>query len=243
MRSLEPLRSEQTVARMAALYAALGPHLGCYLVEANAVLTIAGARGDADLSIDDPTPDDLVTLQQAQPAFAAQGIRWEVMEEVHYTAFGRPFWPASLNSLEGYARSSRTSHLVGIRPFDASTGWEGFHEWLDVTFRALEAAYPTHAMTMWDGFLLGYPDQAIMDFCVALETGTIEQMECVRLPAVDRYLGAQPCFSYAPAHASDPAIVATATAWQELLESVYASEWHQQLVADPAFQAARQARR
>ena len=242
MSPLEPLRSEQTVARLAALYTALGPRLGCRLVEANAVLTIAGARGDADLSINDPTPDDLVTLQQAQPAFAAQGIRWEVMEEVHYTAFGRPFWPASLNSLEGYARSSRTSHLVGISPFDASTGWEGFHEWLDTTFRALQSAYPTHAMTIWDGFLLGYPDQAIMDFCAALETGTVEQMERVRLPAVDRYLGAQPCFSYAPAHASDPDIVATATAWQELLEGVYASAWHQHLAADPAFQAARRAR-
>jgi hypothetical protein len=239
---IERLSVETTVERLAALYAALGPRLGCRLVEANAVLTTAGARGDANLSIVDPTPDNLVTLQQAQPTFAAQGIRWVVMEEVHYTVYGRPFWPASLNSLEGFARSSRTSQLVGITPFDASTGWEGLRAGMPIVSPPLEAAYPEQFMVIWDGFTLGYPDQAILDFCAALKVGAVATLEQVKMPAVERYVCAQPCFSYAPAHASDPQIVTTAVEWNALLEGVYASEWHQQLAADPAFQVARRVR-
>jgi hypothetical protein len=56
------------------------------------------------------------------------------------------------------------------------------------------------------------------------------------------YKGAQRVFSYAPGHAGDPLLVETIATWNALFEGVYASAWHQQLVADPAFRAARHER-
>lgn len=242
MSDLEPLNVDETVARLATLYQSAGPRLGCAFVEPNAVLTIAGARGDADLSIDYPIPDDLVTLERLQPTLLAQGLHWDVTPEYHETAQGRPFWLGMLSSLAGYARVSRFSHLPGVAPFDPATAWEGLRTWQNTTYLALQAAYPKRHDTVWLGVILGYPDQAILDFCQALEEKALKQLEEVSLPAISHYVGAQPIFAYRPEHANDPGIVTTGAAWQELLERVYASEWHQQLATDPAFQAARRVR-
>lgn len=242
MNDLKPLNVERTVSTLDALYTSSGPRLGCALVEANAILTVAGARGDADLSIYWPTPADLETLERLQPTLAAHGLRWDVMPNARKDVFGRLFRPGLLSSLEGYARSSQTSHLSGITAFDAATGWEGFARWNYQTFHALQAAYPEQYRIIWDGFTLGYPDQALLDFSAALETNSLNTLERVALPATSHYVGAQPLFSYAPEHANEPQVAATRDAWQTLLEGVYASVWHQALAADPQFQAARKER-
>lgn len=45
-----------------------------------------------------------------------------------------------------------------------------------------------------------------------------------------------------PISLRDPGVAETCTTWGQLIEGVYASVWHQHLMRDPAFQAARQER-
>lgn len=235
-----PLDSAATVATLAALYEAAGPRLGCRLVEANAVLLVAGLRGYADFSVDAPIDADLEALERMQPALAAAGLRWVVIPELRSDPFGRPYWSGFLNSLPGYAHVSRSSHLLEMAPFEPATDWLGWRIWQHYTYAALGMAYPKHQETVWTGISLGYPDQAILDFCAAMDADTKGQLEPVSIPAIERYVCAQPRFHYAPKHANEPGIATTRATWQALLYAVYESDWHQRLAADLSFQDARQ---
>jgi hypothetical protein len=62
------------------------------------------------------------------------------------------------------------------------------------------------------------------------------------IAGVEIYRGARPNFSLRPEHLNDPSVKETCATWGQMIEAVYASSWHQHLVRDPAFQAARQER-
>lgn len=244
MHAVEPWRPEQTVTRMAALYEAVGPRLGCTLVEAEVLLLLAGLRAQTDLLLFDQEDGDAAAVERLNRADADLHVKI-VEEDARHQQTGRRMRVLILESLAGYAYVSTHIPLQGITPFDPTEGWEGVENWGKEVFDFMRASDTEDlALTRWIGFTLGYPARAIEDACEAIRTGqSFDTLAHADILAVYRYGGAMPIFSFASAHADDPEIVATCTNWQALLEGVYESRWHQLLAADPAFQAARQARR
>ena len=245
MSSGESLQVDETVARLATVYVAVGPRLGCCLVEAQVLLLLAGLRAQTELLLYEPEAGDAAAVTQLN--LAGVGVRARIVEEDTITpGRGRRVRVLVLESLAGYAYVSERTRMRGIQPFDLASGWDGLEVWGKAAFDALKAIYEPEPVLLdrWIGLVLGYPDCAVEDACEALARGRrLATLARAGIPAVYHYGGAMPLFSFAPAHTNDPGIVATCAAWQALLEGVYASAWHQQLVADPAFQAARRARR
>lgn len=233
------LDAAATVERLDALYRASESRLGCSWVEANVILTVAGARGTTELVISHPQEGDQEAAEALAPLLASLGLRWSLSPETRARADGSPFLPGELCSLAGYERVTHATRL-DLPRFVASQGWEGLPAWRETTLATLAALgyTPDRAIYFWVGLCLGYPDQALLDFDQALQTGTFGQLQMADLPACARYGGAQPRFCYRPEHADDPCIRSTLGAWQTLLEGVYASAWHRHLAASPTFQEA-----
>lgn len=247
MSDLDPLDVNTTMSRLATLYEQAGPRLGCLLVEANVLLLLADLRAKTDLMLYEPTHGDHQRLEGMQPTLAGMGMRWKLEPIIRrHPVDGRDYSMIFLESLGGYAHVSRVTSMRGVVPFDPISGWEGLNDWMHATLADLRATYEPEPILFdrWLGLLLGYPDRAVDDLCQALAHGRdYHQFAEARLPAVHRYGGALPIFRFAPEHADDPGTVATCAMWEVRLAGIYASAWHQQLVADPAFQEARRRRK
>lgn len=246
MRAPEPEQIAVVVNRLSTLYEAAGLRLGCALVEANALLVLADLRGTTNLLLYEPTEANRRHIAALQPTLNSLGLRWRIEETATPLPSGRLCSVIILESLAGYAYISRQTEMRGMTPFDGIGGWEGWEAWGRPCFDALRENYEPEPVLLdrWIGLALGYPDRAIEDACQAITNGGFPATFVhAPLPSVKCYGGASPNFSYAPEHADDPGIVFTIQTWEALLEGVYASAWHQQLVGDPAFQAARRERR
>jgi hypothetical protein len=152
-----------------------------------------------------------------------------------------------LQNLAGYPLVSRQTRIRGFTPFDAAAGGPGRQTWATQVHAGLAAVYPDESEALrldrWIGVALGYPNQAIEDAVQWQREGKGWQwLAEAELPATDLYRGALPSFRSAPVQASDPGIAETMATWEQMLEAVYASAWHQQLMRIPVLQAALQER-
>jgi hypothetical protein len=234
---------EATIQRLARLYAAAGPRLGCALVEANVLLVLADLRGTTNFVQMEPTDADRARVDELADLFGELGLRVYMMNETR-NANGRMCSAVVVESLAGYAYVSTQTQMPGFTPFDASAGWPGWNAWAKEVYARLKAARPEESEELrydrWIGVALGYPDQAIEDAIQWQREGKEWRwLADTDLPSVERYHGAEPSFSYAPVHASDPGIVETIATWERALQAIYASLYLQQLADDPTFRAAR----
>lgn len=243
----EPLNSVELVALVSEMYSIAGPRIGAILVEANNVLTIAGARGQTDFFIDNPTSEDTDVIERISAAMSSKGV-WLIADEVMERSGKDPFLMVSIQSARGYERVSRLTQIPGIHPFDSTGGLEGIDEWKHKTFQNLEEEwlngnipYPKAELRdILAGVRKGYPDRAIYD--ATQWWGVNDKKTPIAasdIKWVSKYGGAVPNFHFHPDHANDPSIQETIEKWGEILRSFYEHPWHQELSKDPDFIAAR----
>lgn len=72
---------ETTVSRLAALYEAAGPRMGCALVEANNLLVLADLRGSTNFVQFEPTDADRDTITCLADTLDTLGLRAKITEE------------------------------------------------------------------------------------------------------------------------------------------------------------------
>lgn len=183
----DQLHRAETVARLARVYEAVGPRLGCCLVEANALLLLAGLRAQTDLLLYEPEAGDAAAI--AQMNLAGDGLRVRLAEEETQHPSGRSMRVLILESLEGYAYVSARTQMYGIQPFDQALGWEGLEVWGKAAFDALKSSYEPEPVLLdrWIGLCLGYPDRAVDDACEAIVQGrAFDTLVRADVPAVYR---------------------------------------------------------
>jgi hypothetical protein len=247
----EPLSGDETAAIIADLYDLAEPRLGAAFVEANNVLTIAGVRGQTEFFIHDPREEDRETIMELDEALKSRGMSMRTVGDVIKRPNERDTLMVNLMNLKGFERVSKLTHIPGILPFEASTGWEGFREWSSRCFSKLEELSATGKLPFPEsevddvvaGVHKGYPDQAIYD---AVEWwGENNRTSPIRKSDISHatlYGGAEPTFLYRPDHAEDSGIKQTVSDWGKILENFYASPWHQNIKNNPQFIEARKLR-
>ena len=246
----EPLSGEETAAVIADLYDLAGPRLGAAFVEANIVLTIAGARGQTDFLIHDPREEDRETIKKMDEALKSRGMSMRTVGGVINRPNERDTLRVHLRNLRGYERVSKLTRIPGILPFEASTGWEEFYEWNKQCSSNLEELSATGKLPFPEseiddvrgGVYMGYPDQAIYDVVEWSGKNTQSPIKDSAIPHVALYGGAEPNFLYRPDHENDPGIKQTVSEWGKILENFYTSPWHTNIKNNPQFVEARKLR-
>ena len=158
---LPDLRSGAEVAEiLAPIIAHARPREASVLATPAVVLAISGLKGTsyvADLGKLDRAIEEL-NIRCPDPLVR---FDWDEIDS------GRIY----VHNLAGIERTSRSSKLPGILPFNSATGFEGYERFLPMQMHALEreiqfGSYPpeAEAETLFQGIFLGYPDQAILDF-------------------------------------------------------------------------------
>lgn len=246
----EPLGTSETSKLIDELYEKLGPRLGAQLVEANVVLTMAGARGQTEFFIPNPLPQDIEKIEAAAAYLQDKGICLTPNHKIFKAAIdGTDTLMVNVESLQGYERVSKLIHIPGIEPYHSSTGWEGLRQWTINCLTALEKAHSEgkilsdyediiHVLV---GITKGYPDVAINDMSEWVKNKRQSPSTYSDIPYVSLYKGAEPNFLYNPDHKDDPSIINTVNQWGNILKDFYSSPWHQQLQKDPVFIQARKA--
>lgn len=253
---LEPLSGAETAELVAQIYQLAGPRIGPLLVEANIVLTLAGARGQTEFFIANPQPNDWEKVAAVKKILESRGIKIRAQDKTFKAASdNKETLIVDVENLKGYEYASHLSRIPGISRFDASTGWEGFREWRIRVSAGLRKAIVENRIPYTEntegeiqgmiitGISKGYPDTAIYDAidCWIVHERTY-QLADSQIPYVDIYHGAEPNFDFHPDHKNDPTIQQTITSWGKILEDFYASPWHQQIKRNPQFQQTRELR-
>lgn len=222
----EPLSGAETAELVSQMYEIVGPRVGPLLVEANIVLTLAGARGQTEFFISNPQKEDWTKIDEINKWLATKGISFDAQEDAFKSpSDGKETLMVSIDNLRGYERMSKKTKIPGIRPYEASSCWEGLDKWRFSTFYSLEKAqtegkisYPADDIPhIFAGVAKGYPDQAIYD---AMDWGLQDRQS----PTVDTdiqfvslYGGAEPNFMYHPDHSGDLAIKETISMWGKVI--------------------------
>ncbi|MBI2121806.1 MAG: hypothetical protein HYT98_01655 [Candidatus Sungbacteria bacterium] len=236
--------AEWAAERAEEWYTQIDPKIGTYLVDANVVLTVAGARGQTELFIDNAEEKDLETIKKLNALSEPQGVRFNVREFSEKLHNGGKFIGVEVESLKGYEFTSRRSKIPGITPFDSSKGWDAVPQWrisLEENMKRLqqEGVIPRHLKvdSLNVGFEKGYPDRAIYDF--AEEKSHKEkhgkELTDAAIPLVGLYGGAIPIYNFYAEHRNDPEIMRHQLEWETTLNKFYQSNWHQKLKEDPIF--------
>lgn len=173
---LEPLAGEETAEVISKLYEAVGPKVGCRMVEANVVLAIAGLKSLADISWLQLTESEQKRLKDNNKNTEPYGLLLHYDPTVDQLA---------VESLKGLERKTKTTKIPGIPIFDNRQQFGGFAEWLKGIDPSLESAKKagllspeTNLEIIYEGVRLGYPDRAILDYeeCLRRE-GTDSNLE------------------------------------------------------------------
>lgn len=239
----EPLTAPETTQIISSMYDIAGPRVGSFLVEANNVLTIAGARGQTEFYIFSPIEEDQAAVSRLDNTFKSQGISFSTTKVIKRQ--DKPdFIIVNLESLKGFERVSKTTKIPGVIPYDSKSGWDGLKEWEYKVWGNLVAEqekgtipFPLDEIAdIFTGIKKGYPDQAIYD---ATEWWGLNDrktpIEDTHIPYVKKYRGAEPNFAYRPDHAHDPSIQATVQSWGKILEDFYNQPWHKTVSEDQNF--------
>ncbi|MDQ7825156.1 MAG: DNA-binding protein [Candidatus Eremiobacteraeota bacterium] len=234
-----PLSGRETSKIVAEIYNRLGPRLGSYFVEANIVLTLAGARGFTEFFVAYPRPGDDKVLQSLNTMLAPRGLR--IGKGIPLP--GCSCMMVGIESLHGFERISRLTGFSVYTPFEASSGWEALKSWNAQVFkRAQEQGLKIDDIQdISSGIRYGYPDIAIKDFLEWRASSRKIPMVDSDIPFVKRYQCAEPNFSLKPEHRDDPDVKATVSLFGTILKDFYGSPWHRERESDPIFLAARKA--
>lgn len=244
------LSAEKALRRIEKITECLGPALAARLVEANVVLTMADARGQTEFFITEPTEEELKEIKKINTIMNNEGVQFGAPKMFLSASDKSPTAMISIRSLEGYAKTSRETHIPGILPFDPHSGWDGLKRWRKETRKNLLQARASGELPkdlsndsldhLFTGVVKGYPDRAILDLVdeVAHNRG-IEKMDSSKISHVALYGGAEPNYDYYPEHAQDPVIIAHQTKWGNILEKFYASSWHKSIAENLEFKAMR----
>lgn len=239
----ELLTGEETAKVISRMYEILGPENGCLLVESTAVLAVAGLKGYTflvDAKIDE---QGKVEIEALNKQFEAEGLRIEVWSSND---------AVNIFNLKGFAYKTRRTKIPGYLPYDYSTGFEGLRKLWREAFEEVERLKQNREIpTEVDegiyeqGVMLGYPDQAILDFEKCLRAGDInkdlinsDMMSAS--PFAEEYGGPVPEFDYYPSSTADPEIVEYIERAKRVLKEFYSSSWHRAVAQNPEFLASRQ---
>ena len=74
--SVQPLDGEKTAELISKFYKQAGPRIGSHLVEPNAVLTIAGFRGNGNFLMHNITSDEKIALEKLNESVQDLGIKF-----------------------------------------------------------------------------------------------------------------------------------------------------------------------
>lgn len=243
----EPLTGAETANIVSELYSAAGPRLGSILVESYIVLTLAGARGQTEFFLSEPTIEDRKAIEALNDILLRKGLKMTDYQTFVSPSNGKETLMIDLESLRGYARVSRLTKIPGIKPFDESTGWNGLKTWIHESYESMEQAQAQGKIPyteedvqhIFTGVIKGYPDIATYDICKWSNDGRKYEIDETDIAHVSLYRGAEPNFSFLPEHANDPSIKDTVNKWGKLLGEFYATPWHEKIKTDPNFVAAR----
>ena len=203
--SSKPLNGEETAQLVSKLYNELGPRIGVHLVEPNAVLTIAGLRGNGNFLMHDLTADEKRALANINATNKEHGIGFLVHDDPEDGVAD-----INISNLKGLEYSSKISKFPFITHFDSSTGYEGQANWVrDIRNKAekyfKDKGYITKEGPLGDpldhfmvGLNLGYPDQALVDHYRTLSTREETPLASSNIPYGDYYKNPQPNFEYLP---------------------------------------------
>jgi hypothetical protein len=238
--------AERAAQRIDAWYRLLGPRLGAYLTDPNIVLTLADARPQTELFIEDPEPTDTEAFARLNEHATGQGIRFHLSPNSN-----RPTQLIGVESLAGLQHATAATKFPGIPKFDPASGWAGFDAWNDEAQTSVQAAarrgeYPAEIdpndqvqlHTIQEGIRKGYPDEAILFVARTLrEPNPLPNARKTQVPYADYYQNARPNYSY---DVNDETVITRHTAkWGHLLEQYYHSDTHRRLEADDDFRRAR----
>ncbi len=71
----EPLTGAETADIVSEIYSAAGPRLGSRFVESNIVLTLAGARGQTEFYLPEPTTEDRKSIEALNDILEKKGLK------------------------------------------------------------------------------------------------------------------------------------------------------------------------
>jgi hypothetical protein len=238
---------ERALERVRKFYEKLGPRLGSYLVHPNVVLTLAGARGQTEFFIDNPTSEDIEQHKKLRQETTGGDVIFtpSAVQENKKP----PYLGVSVDVRDGYIATFRNSHLADLAPPPPDADWKSVIKWHQDTKESLyekqkrgEIPVNMELDHVLIGIEKGYPDVAVMS---AMGAYSIED-EVQRKKKVDKLLStdishaqeyscAEPDFDYGEEYKDHPDIVKTEKEWGEILSKFYDSEWHKSLAQDPDF--------
>ncbi len=222
------------MALAAELFDMAGPRLGCRFVESCYLLTLGDLRPNGSWNgfIHDPQPSDGEVLDALNRELVPRGL------SLHPRGPGTSW---SLYSLGGLELRTRQCSLPWVPLYQRSSWWTGFYTWQaqfwDACTQHLEFGWG------WfdEGFMLGYPDRAVLD-CPAIQKLGWSKAVPAEVEQADFYQCGLPVFFMLPESRHDPSIVEVEKAWSQFLKSAYASPGHNLLRARKDFLEARRLR-
>ncbi|GEM_PF-4718114 len=244
---VELLTGEETAKVIAEMYDILGPTNGCILVNPNAVLAVAGLKGNADLPSPLLNDEEAEKIDMLNRQMESRGVHLGYPRNYRE----RVVTQLSLESLRGIEQKSRETKLPGYFPYDSGTGRQGLREWqmrVERNIRKINRDGRLSEETLgiyYDGVRLGYHDQAIRDFAdwyqkETRERGDLAEADILSVnPYAQKYKGNVPEFDYYPSSAENPEIQEYIRKARETLDGFYKSEWHTSIAQDLTFLVAR----
>lgn len=221
----------------AELFRQAGPKLGCRFVESCYLLVLGDQRpyGGWNGFIEGYQASDEEVFDQLNRYLVPRGL------SIHPE---NPTWRGegkvgawSMYSLSGLEKRTRDCQISWMPRYQRSTGWAGRYRWEKQARSAYQAQPGTKTYHLMEGFMLGYPDAAIVN-CQEVFARPFDTLEA-NIGAAYYYECGVPCFSYRTEDLSDPGIVRTEQEWSSFLERAYASGTHQQLAGQADFVQAR----
>ncbi|MBA3752349.1 hypothetical protein H0X06_06195 [Candidatus Dependentiae bacterium] len=237
-----PLNGEETAQLTSSLYKELGPRIGVHLVDPNVVIALAGLRGGGSITLHGLTDEEKLKLKKVNENFQKFGIKFVVHEDVK-----DEIAVISVLNLKGFEYASRLSKFPFMKPFDSSTGFEGLEGWQNEMYSEVKKYFKDKKYTkkrplgdtlghFFGGLMLGYPDQALLDFLADYTTNSSRsKLSYHSIPYSDYYENAQPNFGYFREHENEESIVRTRKSWGNLLKRFYTSSLYKSLAKDPMF--------
>lgn len=204
------------------------------------VLTLAGERGQTEYFRNDPQ-DIKKEADLLNPLLQNQGIRLTARSSQKGHSM------MNVDCLKGYEKVSENSHIPGIEPYDAASGFDGLDQWIRKTINGVRSAFEGGQIVAHDdpdhvfvGVVKGYPDKAVLGRTSIPDTYENKDLfHSVKIAHADQYDAALPNYTILAKDAEDPEITEHSQRWGKVLRQFYESDYHKQLAAKPEFIAAR----
>lgn len=221
---------DKAVALLRELFIRSGPRLGCRWVESCFLLALSDqrTRGAWNGFLRPSSPDDFAVVDKLNDFLVPRGISLHG----HHDQRGDSIEVVSLGGLDF---TSHQSHVSWMQPFDRSTGWAGYYQWLD---RAYKSAPEPRSLHRVEGFLLGYPDSAVEWLTSEAGQQDFRNIEAT-VPEANTFKCGLPIWTLNQKDVDAPDQVETEQRWSTFLSTVYRHPQRRALTASPEFVAAR----